>query len=756
MNATRSEGLLLGREDAIRGVLEAVRAGRLVTITGGGGVGKSRLAAAAAEQLHDDFVACFVDFVSLPAGSDVRPLLATTVAAARQASADPRLAVAGTRILVVLDTCEHVRESCADTLAALLDECPDITVLATSREPIGIAAERQLQLTPLDSPESDSPLTLDSFGEIPAVALFRQRVLDVRPDFIITAAVAPGLALLLARLDGNPLAIAMAAGWLRIVSIEQLLTMTADLLDLRAPQTGEFAPRHRSVHAVAAWSHRGCAPIECEVWAAVSVFSGTFDLSAAQDVAAGMAIASGEVLSALERLVARSILRVDHSTSPPRFRLPMMMRDFGRRELARRGVSAAVRDRHLDHYAEAALDPQGGAPDGVGGTVTSDDEANAIAALDHAVDSGDAERTLVLATSLREHWIFGSLKTAAPDYVERVLCVGVSPSPLLVEMLLIAAARASGRGDQNSAKSALGAGRRLSAELKEPYNRDFETLVHGTLALIAGDAPNAIRRFRDCVPALEDRGAATLAAWGRTQRAMAHAFAGEFDNADTQLESVLSAEVGASSWMWVDAVASSSLIRLMRGDEDIGEDDIVAALCATPSRGIDVVRGGAIAVSAVAAARQERHHDAARLIGAAEQQWHNSRTRLEDFGPLFLGPIGAARERSSRALGFAQFGLFRAQGFALGLDVFRHLDQGAALRKPVAQSQPGAANITPREYEVAELVSQGLTNRVIAERMFVSPRTVDGHLERLFRKLGLTNRTAIAVWVASAAPPAPR
>lgn len=328
----------------------------VVTLTGPGGVGKTRLAwrvAAACQAAFSGEVA-FVSLAELREPALLVPTVANVLGFGDR-SAKPAVevvveALRARKLLLVLDNCEHLVEDCAWFADTIARTCQEVRVLATSRQSLGVAGERILPVPPLAVPdEGDS---LERAQDCEAVRLFVDRASAVVPSFRLTEGDAEHLIRLCRRLDGLPLAIELAAVRSRALSPRQL----ADRLDRRFTVLSggrRGTPgRHETMRALIDWSHDLCTEPERLLWARASVFSGSFDLDAAEHVCAGGDLPADDVLEVVDGLLDKSILQREEHAGSVRYRMLESVREYGADRLRGSGELAAVRSRHRDFFAE--------------------------------------------------------------------------------------------------------------------------------------------------------------------------------------------------------------------------------------------------------------------------------------------------------------------------------------------------------------------------------------------------------------------
>ncbi|MEV5828437.1 BTAD domain-containing putative transcriptional regulator [Spirillospora sp. NPDC052242] len=428
----------VGREDAVRHVGGMLAAGRLVTLLGPGGAGKTRLAVEAAAR--EDGEVCFVDLAPVGRGDAGRALLAALglrESAMRQAPgerpADPveRLtaALAGRRMLLVLDNCEHVVAEAAGLARRLLAGCPSLRVLATSREVLGVTGEAVWPLPPLALPPPGTPP-----GELtgyPAVRLFADRAAAVRPGFAVDASNAADVLRICAALDGLPLAIELAAARLRSLPVGEVAARLGDRFRLLSRGDRTAAPRHQTLRAVVEWSWDLLGADEQTLARRLTVFAGGFTVAAAADVC-GLEYAD-EVLA---ELVDKSLVQLEPHGGGDRYRMLDTVRAFCAERLADAGEDERFREAHAAHFLDLALraDPHLRAADQLAWLDRlAADHANLHAALRRCVESGDAARALRLIAALSWYWWLRGRVEGAPLAAALLEKIGGEPPPGLEE-----------------------------------------------------------------------------------------------------------------------------------------------------------------------------------------------------------------------------------------------------------------------------------------------------------------------------------
>jgi len=412
----------VGREAEIAQVKGLLAHQRLLTLTGIGGAGKTRLALEVADHLRDSF-RDGIWLVELAPLADPA-LVVWAVASAlsiREVPGEPILttlieAIRAKTILLILDNCEHLLQACAQLTEALLKACPEIHILATSREDLDIAGEALFVLPPLTLPELDERPSLEEVRHYEAVRLFSERAAVVQPTFTLTEQNATLVVEVCRWLDGLPLAIELAAARAKLLSLEQIRARLEDRFQLLTDGGRTMLPRQQTLRASIDWSYDLLSPTELEFFGCLSVFAGGWTLEAAEAVWAGESSPksrSGDVLDLLTRLVDKSLVVADRgSGEETRYRLLETIRQYAAEKLKASGRADQIHDQHLAVFlamAEAAETQLGGANQALSLPRLARELDNMRAALDWAFSQGRAEEGLRLAAALRQFWYLTNL-----------------------------------------------------------------------------------------------------------------------------------------------------------------------------------------------------------------------------------------------------------------------------------------------------------------------------------------------------------
>jgi predicted ATPase/DNA-binding CsgD family transcriptional regulator len=724
----------IGRSAELEQVNEALARSTLVTLRGLGGVGKTRLALRAAAHVSGSFT----DGVWLVELSSLRnpELLARTVAAALgvpdQSSADPLDLVASyladRQLLLILDTCEHLIDGCALLTEALLHASPRLHILATSREPLNVMGEQALLVPPLTLPPANAP-----GPEADSVLLFLDRALAM--GFRLGEQDLEAVARLCRRLDGIPLALELAAVRLRSMPVGQLAARADDRFGSLGSFRGPIG-RHQTLRAAIDWSYDLCSPAEQRLWARLSVFPGDFGLDAAERIC-------GEDAEVLTRLVEKSVVGYEHETG--RYRLLDTIREYGAERLGP-GPQELPR-RHRDYYltlAESAAAGGFGADQVHWLTRLRQETHNLRVALDYSyatpAENGKGLRMTVL---LRPYWLMCGLFAEGRRWHDLALALGQDDTPDGAWAVYGAGVLAVQQGDFDYANPLLDRARELAARQGDRDLAAQVTMARGMSLFHSGDVDGGRALLETAVGEFADIGyREPFALSVLTRIAVACFLEGEFDRAISLSAEVmrLADELG-DSWNLGIALWVRGATRWLAGQTDLAIEDTLAALDLKESLGDLHSITQCIDLLAVCLATKGEFTRAARLCGAGDALWEMMRTPNQ-AGPHYAQARQGGADACRQALGDERFESLRQHGLTWTVAEAIAFAKG---RKD--HDKP----LTKRELEIAGLVAEGLSNREMAERLVLSKRTIDAHIEHILAKLGFSSRTQIAEWVQTSA-----
>jgi predicted ATPase/class 3 adenylate cyclase/DNA-binding CsgD family transcriptional regulator len=789
----------IGREVELAEVRALVSGSRLVTLTGTGGAGKTRLGLQVAAGLVED-AGEGVWFADLAQLGDP-DLVAATVADVlgvrlepHRAALDSLVDAVGERsLLVLLDNCEHLIDACAKLADALLRACPNLALLATSREPLGIGGEWVYRVPSLGIPaEGDDPAEV--WGS-EAVRLLADRAVGQGRPLAADARAAEVAGRICRRLDGIPLALELAAARLRVMPAAELEARLDERFAILTGGSLAGLPRQQTLRAMVDWSWELLTDAERVVLARLSVFAGGFTLPAAEAVATDPEVPAGEVAGHLGALVDKSLVQFGGiGTGPGRYRLLETVRQYATGQLDAQGPTVAeiARTVHRGYYlalAEAAA-PQLIGPDQAEWLdLVGAELGNLRAAIATSQAQPDPEPGLRLAASLRAFWRARGHAAEGADALRTLLEAPAAQGATLPRARALAAAanllqqmggyaiagdycqealaiaRAAGdnhlvgelqyvrawillrQGQRGAALPLIESGLDMARRLEEPHltarllsARSYATYAAGDHAGAARNAAEALRLSRQAGDRLQ--AGTMLGNLGYYELP-----AGDLDAARRHLaESLDIARALNDRDGIVQHTFNLGLAEYLSGSPGAARALFAESLDLARRIGLRSSTAYALIGLALAGRGEAGPGWSARLHGAADQAFADLSTTPE---PLEARLADLDRQRLRAAMG--------AEAFETEYDAGRTLDaeevlaelsrtDTAAGRAEVAVSGEAVSVLTPRELDVLKLVAQGLSNADIAQQLVLSEHTVHRHLANIRRKLGLSSRAAAAAW----------
>jgi predicted ATPase/transcriptional regulator with XRE-family HTH domain len=619
---------LIGRttEVAALQTLFADEERRLVTVTGVGGTGKTRLAIAVAAGLvasYPDGVH-FVDLSPLTDPDQVVPSIAVALGVHEVAGQSLRESLAGflagKRVLLVLDSCEQVLAA-TQGMAVLLAGSPDLAILATSREPLHIRGERVFPLLPLPLPP-EQLLPLGDLAQVPAIALFLERAGGVQPDFALTEHNAAAIAAICRRLDGLPLAIELAAVRVNVLPPAALLARLEHRLTLLAGGR-DLPARQRTMRDVIAWSYDLLSPDAQGLFRRLAVFTGGFALDAAEAVVdPDMSIS---ILDGIVALVEQSLLRqVPGVADEPRYLMLETVREFGLERLGIASEADDARQRHAEHFLRLAAAFLFGSPilmnvESLARIIA--DQDNIRLALAWFDERGESEALLRLSVMLDALWFARGLYSEGLQWAERALARSrQAATPARIQVLDGAAMLAILQGDYARAETFLNESLELARELGDPFLVGEALAYTGYLAYRQGDYGQADRLLDEGLRSLRHvahsgHGAFAFLIRGDTALVQEH-----FDRAALSYQEAIDRfQAAGYAWGLSDAQAGLAGVNFCTGDLARAASHYLASLERAWELGFPMyVASALLGLSAVAATSQQAEVGA-HLLGAAEE-----------------------------------------------------------------------------------------------------------------------------------------
>jgi len=767
----------IGREPELREIRQRLRDHRLITLTGTGGTGKTRLALEAAAGELDHFAdgVWLIEF----AGLSTADLLAQTIAKVLALPEAPDLApieqlgafLQGRYLLLVLDNCEHLIEESARIVAFLLARCPRLVVLATSREPLAISGEVVLRVPPLRLPDPAQPLDCASLLHSDAVRLFVERAQAAEPSFELTATNAGAVVEICRRLDGIPLALELAAGRVRGMGVSLLAARLDQRFGLLIGGDRSALPRHQTLRTTIDWSYRLLSAAEQVVLRRLSIFAGDFSLEAAESVSAGVyrdqnrreAITPEAVLNHLLQLVNKSLVQFNQDTG--RYRLLETIRLFCLERLAEAGETQTVSAQHLDWYlqlAEEAAPRLSGPEQAIWGARLEAEQENMRAALAWALDASRAEEAARLTLAVWRFWHTHTYQREGLRWLERILELdGASSLPSAVRPQLFNAlgvlSNSLCRFEQATAYHAealhlwreRGDRAGMAQALYDIGRQQFDEMHQEQARAYASESLALARAVED-----QQAIAAALFLW-----ATAHIEDNPEEEAVSAsqpelIEAISALEESLAIWQALEdtsnmAKAMSLLARAegKRGNHERAKPLLREAVRLLVQVGNYIDLQGPLVALNIMATYAPQQPEGARYAARVSGMMAARIERLSGRSPWDEGPFQQGIEQIAAILG--------ADAFAHAFDEGKQMTPAdlvwlanqiiapAPQMPPPAPPHPASAHsaLTARELEVLRLVATGLTNAQVAQRLHVTPRTINAHLTAIYSKLGVSSRS---------------
>ena len=801
----------IGRERELDELRHFARSMRALTLCGSGGIGKTRLALQVLAGLTEDFPdgVWFIELGDLRQPDLVvsrvasvigveeepgRPLLDTLADALR-----PR------RLLLALDNCEHLIESCARMCHRLLASSPGLRVLATSREPLRVAAETVWQVPPLSLPQPGTAEAPEELRRYEAIRLFRDRAAASLPGFALRSANLPAVAALCRSLDGVPLAIELAAAWVRVLSVEQIVARLDDRFRLLTSGDRTAPPRQRTLRAAIDWSHDLLADREQVLLRRLSVFAG-WSLEMAEQICSGDDLPAADVLDLLATLADKSLVVADtEARGQTRYRMLDTIREYAASRLADAGEAMMMQRRlrdyslreveHLHRVGMALIPAPWSARVDVFRRFDAD-AGNLRQVLSYCLAEEDAETGLRICTAARPVWIVRGSFAEGAEWLDSFLgldapavSAGVLGPALVGRAQLALASDPAGAGARAAEglqlcreageESWMSAALNLLAEVSLHAGRADEAAARADQALAiarkAGDRWNEGYALGTMAAAAGQRGdlreaqrlaEAALAVmrdidqqWGAARTLLGLAelarLTGDAVGARRRYADALTIlrEVNARPEI-ARCLAGLGRIAMDQGEIALARRHLTESTELSRSMGsrIGMIRG--LEAFAALAPAEERPDRCVQLAGAAAALREAARLPSQS---------GAHSERllaAARSLGQEAIGHLWAQGS--GLDAAAAVELALAPPQPATTgdatgiaSRPGAkvagpGGLTPRERQIVALIAEGCSNKAIAEELVISPATAARHVANILLKLGFSSRAQVAAWAVRA------
>ena len=745
----------IGRRRELAELRTKLAEARVITLVGPGGVGKSRLAIRGATDLARSFPGG-AWWVELAEVQDLA-LVANAVIAALdlrdQAATEPLdLLLSYLRdkhTLLVLDNCEHLLAAVARLVTQVVKAAPDVRVIATSREPLSVSGEYVIPIPPLELPSSDTDEPLARVRQNEAVMLFAERAAAAAGKFDMTSSNQAAVVEICRRLDGLPLAIELAAVRTRVLSVQQILDRLTDRFGLLIGGSRAALPRHQTLRTTIDWSHDLLEAGEQVLLRRLCVFAGRFALEDLESVCRPDDLAGDTTLDLLSSLVDKSLVTKEDARGFACYRLHETMREYARLKLRESGEEEAVDDRCVDYYWSRCVQS---APEARYRLVQwlewmEFEIDNVRWVLRRCVNSGNFSHGTDLVTSMSWYWITRAT-TEGVWWLDQLLASRQGNAQTLAWAYFLRGFLAVLQNDPAAARPALEQAVAVAREGGQITALSHALSMASIVENMAGDRV-AAGRFLDRADAVTADVDDLDAKVGLLQaRALEGVFAGDLDAVKAaSAEGVRLSRAAADLYSLEMMLLNLGFAALIAADLDESRTLFAEALEIANRIDDRIAQYALLDALGCQAAKTGRARLAAQLLGAAETV--RGRAGANVIG--YLSPMLAEAEESARAaLGASRF----ETEYEAGRRLSRQAAVGLALGEPVqvpavVANEHHAEPLGIRQADVAHLVAEGLSNKQIGERLFISERTVDSHIRNILNKLGFQSRAQIAAWIVS-------
>ncbi|MGV9271076.1 ATP-binding protein [Kitasatospora sp. NPDC003701] len=729
-------------------------------MTGPAGIGKSRLAVQLAHTLRRSFSAgtWLIDLAACETGEAVGTAV-LAVFGSRPAPDRPPIGVLTAylrerRALIVLDNCEHLLHAVAVLASTLLEAAPHLRVIVTSRQALGVDGEQLLMVPPLPAPGPALP-SAGPAARNDAVRLFTDRAVSVLGAFEPSPAEARAAAAICHRLEGVPLAIELAAARLRVLACDQILDRLDDSFALLTGGSRAAPPRLRTLRAAVDWSYDLCSEQEQRLWARMSVFAAGFDLTAVEAVCTDESLPRSAVLDVVAGLVDKSVLIREEHGHQVFYRMLDTLRQYGQLRLQEHGRPGDLARRHRDHYHDLVRRAEAEwftakQPEWL--VRLQREQPNIRDALRSCLDEpGEARRGLEIITSVRSHRLGIGRLEEDRGVLAQLLARDTEPSAVRAKALWTDGWLAFLTGDTAGGRVRAAECGDLARSTDDPGSLAAAGRLAGLGALFQDDFVTAVDLLADALARYEDLGDAGESWTTLHLLVLAACFAG--DRRATALAHELLARCDTHDMRWARPHALWALALRHWLAQDSEQAVTVLREClrtALPGHDRFLV-ARSLEVMAWARARQGHSKEAAKHLGAARSLWRQTGTLLPGAGQPAVHHLECERELRT-ALGDAGFEAHVRTGAASTVrqSLALALPDDRLLADPAQKAV--SSLLTAREQQVAGLLREGLSDKQIAAKLVISPRTAQGHVQRILIKLGLTRRAQVAAWVHDQAP----
>src|SRR3989440_10962 len=745
----------VGRRQQLGEIRKKLTAARLVSLVGPGGAGKSRLALRIAADLARGFAdgAWWVELAEVRDGALVANSVVAALDLRDQAGTQPAKILASylqeKRLLLVVDNCEHLLGEAAQLVAEILRAAPNVRVITTSREPLQVPGEQVVAVPPLELPAGNGTESLARLRQNEAVMLFTERAAAASGAFELSTENRAAIVGLCRRLDGLPLAIELAAVRTRALAVEQILERLSDRFTLLTGGGRVALPRHQTLETTIDWSYELLGEGEKALLRRLCVFAGRFTLADVESVCTSDDLPAAEVLDTITSLVDKSLVTKQDVGSLACYRLHETMREYATLKLRDAHEARVLEERCLVYYRATCLQSVDQARYRlVDWLAWADLEIDNIRAVLHqCVARGDLARGLDIAASMGYYWVTHGT-TESTRWLDQLLRAEDAAPATQVRAYYLRGWLSLLQADAATARPWIARAVTTARETRQLTKLSESLSIAATVESVAGDL-EAARRYleqaEEITPGLHDFPATIELLLSRAVLALVE---GDLETARAvSLEGVrLSREAG--DLYQVEAMLGNlGMVGVLAGDLETAKSRFAEALQVARQTDNRLGQDASLAGLGWYAANSGQMRVAAQLLGAAE-------AAATGAGAGMMGPavplLAQAKESAIGALGTAKFESEFESGKHMSRDMAVRLALGEATQDELGAPDPVAAGVLPkRQAEVAQLIAEGLTNRQIGARLFISEATVATHVRGIMNNLGFNSRAQIASWMAS-------
>jgi len=745
----------VGRRRELGEIRKKLTTARLVSLVGPGGVGKTRLALRIAADLGRGFAdgAWLVELAEVRDGALVTNAVLAALDLRDQTAMKPsRILVSDLRnrqLLLLVDNCEHLIGAVAALVAELLRAAPKLTVISTSREPLQVPGEQVIPIPPLQVPPEDGTEPLDHLRQNEAVTLFSERAAAASGTWELTGSNQAVVVALCRRLDGLPLALELAAVRTRVLSVEQILDRLTDRFALLTGGGRAALPRHQTLRTTIDWSYDLLTAAEQILFRRLCVFAGRFTLEDVESVCTSNEVPATGALDVLSALVDKSLVTKEDVRGLACYRLHETLREYASLKLRDAQEEELLGERCLEHYRTTCL--------------RSADQAryrllewllwaeleidNIRAVLHQCVARGDFARGLDIAASMKYYWITHGT-TESLRWLDQLLGAGEASPLTLVRANYLRGWLSLLQADPAAARPWIARAIATARETGQPTLLSESLSIAATVENLAGEHEAARRYLEEAeaiTPGLDDFPATIELMESRAIQAI---FEGDLETSRAaSLEGVRLSREAGDLYQLEAMLRNLGMVGMMSGDIHAAKSRFVEALQVARTIDNRLAQYYGLAAAGWYAANTGQTRAAAQLLGAAEAV--GRQTGADIMGPL-VPLLAQAKESAKGALGSSKFQAEFQAGSRLSRMAALHLALGESDQAEVTASDGAeSAALGKRELEVARLVAEGLSNKQIAARLFISDRTAATHVGNILNKLGFNSRAQVATWVAS-------